>query len=95
MILFPKDGIINITSNTIARINAKIALKAEKLINDEPMAMDEEQNFKDLFYASKKITKHLQEKKELVRSLSNLLQDKPKHYYKTKDGEYALTVIQE
>ena len=45
---------MNITSNTIARINAKIALKAEKLINDEPMAMDEEQNFKDLFYASKR-----------------------------------------
>ena len=54
---------MNITSNTIARINAKIALKAEKLINDEPMAMDEKQNFKDLFHTSKKITKHLQEKK--------------------------------
>lgn len=86
---------MNITSNTIARINAKIALKAEKLINDEPMAMDEKQNFKDLFHASKKITKHLEEKKELVRSLSDLLQDRPKHYYKSKDNEYALAVIQD
>ena len=76
---------MNITSNTIARINAKIALKAEKLINDEPMAMDEKQNFKDLFHASKKITKHLEEKKELVRSLSDLLQDRPKHYYGNAD----------
>lgn len=76
---------MNITSNTIARINAKIALKAEKLINDEPMAMDEKQNFKDLFHTSKKITKHLEEKKELVRSLSDLLQDRPKHYYRNAD----------
>ena len=73
---------MNITSSTIARINAKIALKAEKLINEEPMAMDEKQNFKDLFHASKKITEHLREKKELVRSLSDLLQEKPFRYDK-------------
>jgi hypothetical protein len=73
---------MNITQSTIAKINAKIALKAEELINDEPMAMDEKQNFKDLFHASKKITEHLKEKNELVQYLSDLLQEKPIRYDK-------------